>query len=52
MVEFVRKALDDLPQVHTPQLDPGRGDVVDADAGFSQAWQRFYAEQTRRERED
>jgi hypothetical protein len=52
MVEFVRKALDDLPQVHTPQLDPGRGDVVDADAGFSQAWQRFYAEQTGRERED
>jgi hypothetical protein len=49
MVEFVRKALDDLPQVDAPQLDPGRGDVVDGDSSFSQAWQRFYAEQTGRD---
>ena len=51
MVEFVRKALDDLPQVDAPRLDPGRGDVVDGDASFSQAWQRFYDEQTGRERD-
>ena len=25
MVEFVRKALDDLPQVDAPRLDPGQG---------------------------
>lgn len=49
MVEFVRKALDDLPQVNAPRLDPGRGDVVDGDSSFSQAWQRFYDAQIGRE---
>ena len=46
MVEFVRKALDDLPRAEMQRLDVGRGPVVDGNAGFSQAWQRFYAEQT------
>lgn len=46
MVEFVRKALDDLPRAEMRQLDAGRGPLVEGDAGFSQAWQRFYAEQT------
>lgn len=51
MIEFVRKALDDLPQVNALQLDQGRGDVVDGDSDFSQAWQRFYEAQIGREQD-
>jgi hypothetical protein len=47
MVEFVRKALDDLPRAEMRRLDAGRSPA--GAAGFSQAWNRFYAEQTRRE---
>lgn len=46
MVEFVRKALDGLPRAESLQIDAGRGPVIDGDAGFSQAWDRFYAGQT------
>lgn len=46
MMAFVRKALDDLPRADAPRLDPGRGPQVEGDPAFSQAWQRFYSEQT------
>lgn len=46
MVEFVRKAIDGLPRVESLRIDAGRGPMVDSDSGFSQAWDRFYAEQT------
>ncbi len=49
MVEFVHKALDDLPRAESLRLDAGRGPTVDGDAGFSQAWQRFFGEQSGRE---
>lgn len=49
LVEFARKALDGLPRIDSLQLDGGRGPVVDGSAGFAQAWDRFYAEQTGQE---
>ena len=49
MVEFVRKALNDLPQVESARLEPGRGPSVEQNAAFSEAWNRFYAEQTERQ---